>query len=461
VLASDPGLRRVSVHADAAVVDVVLPGAVPVAVLIPSIVDILRRVDGFTAHRAHRYQLSRPGDPAMEASTTLTDNAIRDGDVLVLSPPPAPVDPPRYDDAAIAVSATLAGSARPWGRIQTRVAGAVAAGCLTGVGALAIARDTVRDNTITATTGATGGTAATAAAAGIAALVSGAIAQRAHRDPIAGLALSMIGTVFAAVAGFLAVPGQPGSANALLAASSAAATAVLGMRASGCGAVTLSAVAGVSLVVAGAALAGAITGAPLHAVGSVTALVSLGLLGAAARLSIMLAGLSPRLPPEAGSDDIDPGVVAKALRADRCLVGMLAAFSSSAAVGAVVTVLAGAPRLSCIAFGALTGALLLLRSRGNDMKRTLVFVVSGMAVVATTFGAAAAHAPQRGAWLAAATALLAAGAMGLGFVVPTMSPSPLARRGSELLESSALVAMVPLTCWICGLYGHVRGMGLA
>jgi type VII secretion integral membrane protein EccD len=140
---------------------------------------------------------------------------------------------------------------------------------------------------------------------------------------------------------------------------------------------------------------------------------------------------------------------------------MLAAFSSSAAVGAVVTVLAGAPRLSCIAFGALTGALLLLRSRGNDMKRTLVFVVSGMAVVATTFGAAAAHAPQRGAWLAAATALLAAGAMGLGFVVPTMSPSPLARRGSELLESSALVAMVPLTCWICGLYGHVRGMGLA
>jgi len=457
VLASDPGLRRVSVHADAAVVDVVLPGAVPVAVLIPSIVDILRRVDGFTAHRARRYQLSRPGDPAMGASTTLTDNAIRDGDVLVLSPPPATVDLPRYDDAAIAVSATLAGSARPWGRTQTRLAGAVAAGCLTGVGTLTTARDVLRDNTITAATAAT---TATAAAAGLVALVSGVIAQRTHRDAVAGLALSLIGTVFAAVAGFLAVPGPPGSANALLAASSAAATAVLGMRASGCGAVTLSAVAGASLAAAGAALASAITGAPLDAVGSVTALVSLGLLGAAARVSIMLAGLSPRLPPEADSDGIDPGVAAKALRADRFLVGMLAAFSSSAAVGAVVTVLAGAPRLSCIAFGALAGALLLSRSRGNDMKRTLVFVVSGMAVVATAFGVAAAHAPQHGAWVAAATALLAAGAMALGFVVPTMSPSPLVRRGSELLESSALAAMVPLTCWTCGLYEHVRGMGL-
>ena len=39
--ASDPGLRRVSVHAGTAVVDVALPAAVPVATLIPSIVDIL------------------------------------------------------------------------------------------------------------------------------------------------------------------------------------------------------------------------------------------------------------------------------------------------------------------------------------------------------------------------------------------------------------------------------------
>lgn len=38
---SDPGLRRVTVHAGAQAVDLTLPAAVPVATLIPSIVDIL------------------------------------------------------------------------------------------------------------------------------------------------------------------------------------------------------------------------------------------------------------------------------------------------------------------------------------------------------------------------------------------------------------------------------------
>lgn len=40
---SDPGLRRVTVHAGAQAVDLTLPAAVPVATLIPSIVDIDRK----------------------------------------------------------------------------------------------------------------------------------------------------------------------------------------------------------------------------------------------------------------------------------------------------------------------------------------------------------------------------------------------------------------------------------
>ena len=88
--ASDPGLRRVSVHAGTAVVDLALPAAVPVATLIPSIVDIL---DGHGADRsgdqpADRYRLSLPGAPALHASTTLAQNGIRDGAVLILSPVP-------------------------------------------------------------------------------------------------------------------------------------------------------------------------------------------------------------------------------------------------------------------------------------------------------------------------------------------------------------------------------------
>ncbi len=89
----------------------------------------------------------------------------------------------------------------------------------------------------------------------------------------------------------------------------------------------------------------------------------------------------------------------------------------------------------------------------------LVFVVSGIVITGTTFGVTALH-TTHGPWFATATAILAATAMYLGFVAPGISLSPLVHRGIELLEGVALVAMVPLTCWICGVYGAVRGLSL-
>ncbi len=459
--ASDPGLRRVSVHFGSAVVDLALPSAIPVAVLIPSIVDILKVRDAGDDLQAQRYQLSLPGASALVPSMTLAQSGIDDGAVLVLSQPSSPLPAPRYHDAAEGVSVTLDAAVQPRSRPQhaTRLTGAVAASCLTGIGGLALIRNTLGGNAAREL----GTTAGVAALAAFVALVFAVIAHRAYRDPIAGLALSVIATAFAAVAGFLAVPGAPGIPNVLLAATMSAATSVLAMRASGCGVVTLTAVSGVAMIVAVAALVGVLTAAPLQAIGSASALVSLALLGVAARASIVLAGLSPRVPLAPDADDVEPSgacVAAKAIRADKWLASLLAAFSSSAAVGAVVTVLAGVPRLSCSAFGAFTGALLLLRSRSDDRRRMLVFVVSGIAITGITFGVAALHTPEHGPWFATATAILAAAAMFLGFVAPGISLSPVVLRSVELLEGLALVAMVPLTCWICGLYGVVRGLNL-
>jgi hypothetical protein len=56
--------------------------------------------------------------------------------------------------------------------------------------------------------------------------------------------------------------------------------------------------------------------------------------------------------------------------------------------------------------------------------------------------------------------VLVAAAVCLGFVAPRISLSPVTRRSIELLESSILVAMVPLACWICGLYDTARGLHL-
>jgi type VII secretion integral membrane protein EccD len=459
--ASDPGLRRVSVHAGTAVVDLALPAGVPVAVLIPSITDILERrgVARSDDPGARRYRLSRLGASALDTSTTLAQNGIGDGAVLVLSQSSTPPPAPRYDDVAEAVSATLEAAARPWRdfRRATRLTGSVAAGSLTAVGALVLIRNTFRTN-------ATGSGASAAALAGFIALIFAVLAHRTYRDAIAGLALSVIAVGFAAVTGFLAVPGAPGIHNVLLAATAAAVTSALAMHVSGCGAVTLTAVSCVAMLIALAALVGVTTATPLRAIGSVSALISFGLLGVAARVSIVLTGLSPRLPPAPEVDAIEPSgacLTARAIRADKWLASLLVAFSSSATAGAIITVLAGAPRLCCIAFGTVTGALLLLRARSDDDgRRTLVFVTGGIAVTATTFGVVALGMPRYGAWIAAATAVLAAAAIYLGFVAPAISLSPVVCCGVEVLECVALVTTVPLTCWICGLYSAVRGLHL-
>lgn len=458
---SDPGLRRVSVHSGTAVVDLALPAAVPVATLIPSIVDILdgRGAQNFSALMATRYQLSQLGAPVFAASTTLAQNGIRDGAVLVLSQscpdPPAP----RCDDVAQAVSATLNATARPWNGAASRLTGALAASCLTCIGGLALMRNMLNNNTRHL-----GATAGVAALAGLVALLGAVMAHRTYREPTAALTLSVIATAFAAVAGFLGVPGGAGAPNALLAAMAAAVTAVLALRLTGCGVVTLAAMSCAAIVIAIAALAGVITAAPLPAIGSVSALLSLGLLGLAGRMTIVAAGLSPQLSPAPDPEAADADcLVTKAIRADDWLASLLAAFSSSAAAGASVTAVAAcgttAPRLGCIVFGAATAALLLLRARSLvDSRATLVLVIGGIVTTAATFAAAATSAPRHGPWIAAVTAMFAAISVYLGFVAPARSLSPVVHRGVELLGCLTLVAMAPLTCWICGLYSAVGAL---
>ena len=456
--ASDTGLRRVSVHWDAAVVDVTLPTGISVAVLIPSIVDILG-VD-HPDNEAWRYRLSPPGASGLDPSMTLAQHGIRDGATLVLSRSTAPLPDPRYLDVAEVVSATLDAAAEPRsGASHARAARLIAASAaivLSAVGGLTIVRNALRLNdSRDATT-----TFTALVAVGGLAVVLAAVAHRAYQDQTAGLAFSLIATAFAAIAGFVAVPGAPGMPNVLLAAAAAGVTAVVAMRVSGCGVVTSTAVASCAVVIAMAGLVGVVGAAPLRIVASVTALVSVGLLSVAARASIALAGLSPRLgtPEAAETEPSDARTRSQAVRADRWLTSLLAGLSLSATLGAVVTVLAGAPNLACTAFGTLTGALLLLRSRSIDMRRMLVFAICGILVTATTFGVAASRAPVPGPWIVTATTLAVAVAMYLGFAA--RPASPVLRRSIGLLELSALAAMVPLTCWIGGLYGVARGLNL-
>jgi type VII secretion integral membrane protein EccD len=460
--ASDPGLRRVSINAGTAVVDLVLPAGLPVAELVPQIVDILAAHGGESIGdpSATRYQLSLPGSSALPASATLAQNGIRDGEILVLSPSAAALPDPRYDDVAEAVSATVDAIARPWTGQSAQFAAALAASSFTGIGCLVLIRNAFSNSAIHSF----GSTAAVAALAGFIAMLAAVVAHRVCRSGVAGVTLNLIATEFAATAGFLAVPGVAGGPSVLLAASAAAVASVLGIHVTGCGGAILAAIACFVSIIAAGALVAVLTGWPLHTIGSVCALLSLSLLGSAGRMSIVISGLSPQWPATPRPDspalacmtEKDP-LIARAARADRWLAILVAAFASSAAAGAVTTAFAAASRPDCIAFAAIVGALLLLRARHNS-RRMPVFAIAGILTTGATFALAAVSAPERGPWIAATTAALAAVAIYLGFVVPSTSFSPAVRRSVDLLECLTLITIVPLTCWICGLYSAVRGL---
>lgn len=258
------------------------------------------------------------------------------------------------------------------------------------------------------------------------------------------------------------MPDTPGAPSTLLAAMATAFAAVLAMRIADCGTVTLTAVACGAVFTAVAALASALTGAPLSAISSIAALVSLCLLEIAPSISIRLAGLAPTLPPSDEKDDTETlptvdSIAAKAIRADQWLTSLLGAFSWSAAIGGSVAALA---THNAITLTAITGALLLLRVRlHRDRDRALVIAASGVFTTTITFAVAVVGKLTHGPWIAALTAILATVAMFLGFVAPTVSFSPIARRSIQALECLALICLAPLTCGICGVFNAVGGFG--
>jgi type VII secretion integral membrane protein EccD len=435
---------RVSVAAGDAHVDLGLPSGVPVGSLIPAIADIV-------GGEARPYWLSVAGEAPLNTSKTLAQQGVRDGTLLVLSTSPTPAPARRFDDVADAVATSLTPAAG-----AGRLCGALAAGWLAAVGVLVVVAKSFWLND-GRQAGAAAGVFAVAAAV---ALSAGATAHRGFHDAAAGLTLAVLATGCAATAGLLAVPGGPGAPNALLAAAAGAATAALSRRIIGCGTATLTAVGSLSIVAVGAAAVAVSGAAPLRAIGATCAVVSVGLIELSPRMSLWLAGLSPHLAVQAAADrPVTADIPAAATRADALLTGLVAGFAASAALGALGA-LTGEPDRTATAFAAITGVVLLARSRSRTAPgRAVALAFSGTASLSAAFVVVAVDA-GRLSWIAAVTAVLTAVALGLCLLPPAVSWSPVARRSAQLAEYAALAALVPLACWLCGLYGAARGVRL-
>ena len=65
--------------------------------------------------------------------------------------------------------------------------------------------------------------------------------------------------------------------------------------------------------------------------------------------------------------------------------------------------------------------------------------------------------PRQANWAGVVAVIAGVGALRVGFGATV---SPVARRGVDLLEYLVVAAVVPLACWVVGLYGVFRGLSL-
>jgi type VII secretion integral membrane protein EccD len=419
-------------------VDLALPRNADVGLLMPAIVDLVHRD---TPEAVRRWRLSRIGGPSFDESMTLGDNDVRDGEVLLLTAiePPAPQWVGRDPCHAVAHGDT-------GNHAQAlRIIAIVACLCAAGIGAAALAWSGM--NARSAAHMITGSLLAAAA------VVGAIVARRAQHDALPCVALSVIAVVYTAVAGFLAVPAGPSAANGLLAAAASLSITTLLRRLTGCGTVCLTAIASTTALTAATALVCVVWTLPAEAAGAALAILSLGVLGVAARVSIMVAGLAP------AQSTVDDAQVALA---HQTLTGLVIGSSTSVALGSALVALGGLEKAgswpSAAVFIAVVGLVLLLRARTHsDMSRRIALAAGGMVSAAAAFAAIVVSAPAQAHWMTMLAAAAGAGALGWFF---GLTVSPVVRRAIEVLEYLALAAVLPLACWAVGLFELVRGLSL-
>jgi type VII secretion integral membrane protein EccD len=444
------GMRRVSIHTESARVDVVLPATVAIELLTPAIVDALARYsDFYPGQIAVRYQLSTLGGAGLEASKTLKELGIRDGMTLALTYSSMEFVAPACDDAAEAISAAVSATERRWNRRAAQLVGALVASCWAGVSAAVLLRTAFDANGAHRT-----GCVGIAATISLLALLAAVVACRVFGEDSAGLTLGLMATGFAALAGLLAVPGGPGAPNALFAAAAAAASAsivsVIASRAVlfeflACFATTCLAVAVVCVVAA----------EPLPVIGAGLAAISLAMIEASPPISAVLARLSPD-PPSSSSDQLQ----AAAIRAQGWLTSLVAAFSASAALGAVSALLRNS--LPGIVFAAVVGSVLMLKARTyQDIARSVPPVICGAITLSAVLLFCAARYPHYALHIVVLATALDSLALYVGFVGVAATGSPFGRRSLELVEYLAFATVVPLMFWLCGLFGAVRSVNLS
>jgi type VII secretion integral membrane protein EccD len=443
--AATSGLVRVTVASGTRRVDLVLPGAVPVAELVPELARSVGLLDAATVYGGYRL-VSQDGRQ-LSPDAGLTMQGVEDGGLLTVA---AGVDdePPRvYDDVVEAMSDVVERELRPWEPAAGRRTALWSAGLLLTLGAAALLIQ--RESLL----------AGVAAAVVAALLLTGAIVlSRAQREPEAAVALAWMAAGYGAAAGLMLAPdGKPFGLPLAFAGLGALAVGVFALTGLGEGrplvlpAVVVGAIFAASGMVRenadfDPAVVYTIALALVVIVGSVFPWLALGATSTRVEQVVTLADITndpAEIDPERVS--ADARLAHEILLAVSATVGVLLVLIAPLAVslGVYGTILA---LVCCL--------VVMLRTRQyRTGSEVLVGLVSGiLGLVAIAIAVLWMHPDWRPT---AAVALAATGALVLAVTLLPTTPSVQRGRFGDIAETIALLSLLPLLVLAIGLFESI------
>jgi type VII secretion integral membrane protein EccD len=471
-ITSSTGLTRVTLHTPQRRVDVALPATVALAELLP---ELLRHAGIGLADdgEQHGGWIARRADGTLlDEGKSLSQQAVRDGEVLHLVPAREQWPELEYDDVVEAIAAGARKRGAAWTPNATRVSTLAGAAVLLLAGVMSLLQG--------GPAWLPGGYLALTVA--VLLLVGGVLASRAYGDGIAGTALAGFALPYAFAGGALLLGGTD---------PVGVVPTVLWLGAPqllvGCVALLLFAALGAAGVGHGTRvfMAGGLVGL----LGAVTALLS-GL-GAAGAAAVLMAGLvcgigllpvlairfgkvpvpSITLPRDAEGFSVattarnrsNPDmpdrsrVFAAVSRSEELLTGMLLGYTVLAAFAALVlAIVGGTSGRVLIAVGA---TALLLRSRlFVTTRQRAPLVAAGLLGHLLLVGGLvfSAHNNIRAFFIVGAV-VLALIVVLAGQTWSRTAPSPYVGRAADLFDLLVVVSVVPVAAWVLGVYAAIQG----
>lgn len=455
--ASTSGLVKVTVTSGTRRVDLVLPAAVPVAELVPELARSVGLLDASTVYGG--YRLVTQDGRQLTNDAGLSIQGVEDGGVLTVA---AGVndEPPRvYDDVVEAMADVVEHELSPWEPAAGRRTALSAAALLLGLGALALL---MQGESLL------GGVAA-AVVAGL--LVVGAIVlARSQREPEAAVVVALLACLYAVVAGLVLAPDDlPGWSWPLPDTLFGAPLASAGIAVLVVGVVALVGLnEGRALLIPAIVVGGILTAAGLAM--QVVDLDPAVVLTAVMTVVVLLGNIFPWLALGATSTRVDQIYTLADITsdpdeidADRVGADAKVAHEILLAVAATIGVLLVLVAPFAVSLG-VSGTILaimcalavMLRTRqyrtGSEVLAGLCSGIAGLVAVAVSM--LFLHESWRPG---AAVALAVVGAVLLVLTLAPVSPSVRRGRIGDVVESIALLSLLPLLVLAVGLFDKIRG----